>query len=263
MPSVIAMDDWLEKPAGKRGGVRMVGDRFQFEDGTPIKFWGTNLSYGGGCAPPKADADATAARFARYGVNAVRLHKFSYPTNHNGIGDPNDATRMDPESLDRLDYFSSQLARRGVYYAWSHTFKFEVGPGNRDRLVAYDEIEQHLKGDTYAFINFAEDVQDLMIEMVVKLLKHRNPHTGLTYAEDPALAFIELQNEDDIFFYTSEQAFNACPTYKRLFTAKFTDWLDGEVRDGRGVIQGVGRSRSGRIVGCEEHRAADQSVVLR
>ena len=55
-----------------------------------------------------------------------------------------------------------------------------------------DEIEKHLKGDTYAFINFAEDVQDLMIEMIVNLLKHKNPHTGLVYAQDPALAFIEL-----------------------------------------------------------------------
>ncbi|HEX7446438.1 MAG TPA: hypothetical protein VF306_02770, partial [Pirellulales bacterium] len=224
--SVIAMDDWLEKPAGKRGGVRMVGDRFQLEDGTPIKFWGTNLSYGSGCAPAKAEAEATAARFAQYGVNAVRLHKFSYPKGRdNGIGDANDATLMDAEGLDRFDYFAAQLARRGVYYAWSHTFGFIVCPGNRDRLVAYDEIEQHLKGKTYAFINFADDVQDLMIEMVVNLLKHKNPHTGLTYAADPALAFIELQNEDDIFFYTSETAFNACPTYKKLFTAKFTDWL--------------------------------------
>ncbi|HJT32795.1 MAG TPA: hypothetical protein VJ783_12210 [Pirellulales bacterium] len=225
-PSVIAMDDWLEKPAGKRGGVRMVGDRFELEDGTPIKFWGTNLSYGSGCAPPKADAEATAARFARYGVNAVRLHKFSYPRGRdNGIGDANDATLMDAEGLDRFDYFAAQLARRGVYYAWSHTFGFIVCPGNRDRLVAYDEIEQNLNGKTYAFINFADDVQDLMIEMVVNLLKHKNPHTGRTYADDPALAFIELQNEDDIFFYTSETAFNACPTYKKLFTAKFTHWL--------------------------------------
>ncbi|MCA9066472.1 MAG: hypothetical protein KDA96_25565, partial [Planctomycetaceae bacterium] len=225
LPSVIAMDGWLDKPAGRRGGVRMVGDQFQLEDGTPIRFWGTNLSYGSGCAPQKDDAEATAARFARYGVNCVRLHKFSYPKNHNGIGDLNDATRMDPDGQDRMDYFASQLAQRGIYYAWSHTFRFQIGAGNRDRLVAYDEIEQYLKGDTYAFINFAEDVQDLMIDMVVNLLKHRNPHTGKSYAEDPALAFIELQNEDDIFFFTSERAFNACPTYRKLFTAKFSEWL--------------------------------------
>src|SRR5581483_8712556 len=132
---------------------------------------------------------------------------------------------MDREGLDRFDYFSAQLARRGVYYAWSHTFGFIVCPGNRDRLIAYDEIEQHLQGKTYAFINFADDVQDLMIEMVVNLLKHKNPHTGKTYAEEPALCFIELQNEDDIFFYTSEGAFNSCPTYRKRFLARFAEWL--------------------------------------
>jgi hypothetical protein len=38
-------------------------------------------------------------------------------------------------------------------------------------------------------------VQNLMIDMVVNLLKHRNPYTGLTYADESALCFIELQNE--------------------------------------------------------------------
>ena len=223
--SVISMDDWLDKPAGAHGGVRMIGDRFQFEDGTPVKFWGTNLSYGGNCAPKKKAAEVTAARFAKYGVNGVRLHKFSYPTNKMGIGDPNDATTMSPDGLDRLDYFAAKLKEHGVYYGWSHTFGFHVCPGNKNRLLAYDEIARNLKGNTYGFINFAEDVQDLMIEMVVNLLKHKNPHTGLTYAEDPALSFIELQNEDDIFFYTSEKAFNACPTYRKHFTGRFTDWL--------------------------------------
>jgi hypothetical protein len=224
-PSVIGMEDWLDKPAGKRGGVRMVGDRFQFQDGTPVKFWGVNLSYGGGCAPDKAAAEFTAARYAKYGVNGVRLHKFSYPKNKMGIAEIDDSTRMTSDGLDRLDYFAAQLKQRGIYFGWSHTFGFHVCPGNRSRLVAYDEIEKNLKGNTYAFINFAEDVQDLMIEMVVNLLKHRNPHTGLTYAEEPALSFIELQNEDDIFFYTSQSAFNACPTYRKLFIERFCDWL--------------------------------------
>ena len=224
-PSVISMSDWLDQPAGKHGGVRIIGDHFEFADHTPVKFWGVNLSYGGGCAPEKKDAEFTAARYAKYGINGVRLHKFSYPKNQMGIGDPNDATLMDPDGLDRLDYFAAQLKTNGVYFGWSHTFKFQVSPGNRNRLVAYDEIAQHLKGDTYAFINFAEDVQDLMIEMVVNLLKHRNPYTGLAYAAEPALSFIELQNEDDIFFWTSEQAFNACPTYRKLFIQRFSDWL--------------------------------------
>jgi hypothetical protein len=221
---VIDMDGWLDRPAGKHGGVRMVKDRFVFTDGTPVKFWGTNLSYTAS-APDRKTADFTAARFARYGINAVRMHKFSYPTGQMGIGDPNDSTRMDPKGLDCLDYFVSKLKEHGVYFGWSHSYGFHVVPGDRKRLLAYDEIAKNLKGNTYAFIHFAEDVQDLMIEMVINLLKHKNPYTGLTYAEEPALCFIELQNEDDIFFYTSEKAFNSCPTYKKRFLARFAIWL--------------------------------------
>ena len=223
-PGVIDMDRWLDHPAGKHGGVLMVKDRFAFEDGTPVKFWGANLSYTAS-APDKETAEFTAARFAKYGVNAVRMHKFSYPTDQMGIGDPADSTRMDPPGLDRLDYFASRLKEHGVYFGWSHSYGFHVVPGDRKRLLAYDEIAKNLQGNTYAFIHFAEDVQDLMIDMVVNLLKHKNPYTGKTYAEEPALCFIELQNEDDIFFYTSEKAFNACPTYKKRFLARFAAWL--------------------------------------
>ena len=224
--SAIGMENWLEKPAGKRGGVRMVGDHFQLEDGSIVKFWGTNLAYGSNCAPDKKIADFTAARFAKYGINAVRLHKFTYPSNENGIGDRDDSTRFDPAGLDRLDYFSAQLKNHGVYFGWSHTYGLNVRPGDRSHLLAYDEIVKAFKGgNTYAFINFAPDVQDLMIQSVVNLLKHKNPYTGLLYADEPALCFIELQNEDDIFFYTSEKALNACPTYKKQFTGRFCDWL--------------------------------------
>jgi hypothetical protein len=224
VPGVIDIDGWLERPAGKHGGVRMGADRFVFTDGTPVKFWGVNLSYTAS-APDRETADFTAARFARYGVNAVRMHKFSYPTGQGGIGDPSDSTRMDAKGLDRLDYFSAKLKEQGVYFGWSHTYGFHVVPGDRQRLLAYDEIAKNLNGNTYAFIHFAEDVQDLMIEMVVNLLKHKNPYTGRTYANEPALCFIELQNEDDIFFYTSEKAFNACPTYRKRFLERFAAWL--------------------------------------
>jgi len=223
---VIGMQDWLEKPAGKRGGVRAANDEFHFEDGSAVKFWGTNLAYGSNCAPDKRTADFTAARFARYGINAVRLHKFSYPKNDNGIGDANDSTQFDPQGLDRLDYFSAQLKKNGVYFGWSHTYGLHVRPGDRAKLVAYDEIRKAFPdGNTYAFINFAPDVQDLLIEMVVNLLKHKNPYTNLAYSQEPALCFLEMQNEDDIFFYTSEKALNACPTYRKLFIERFSDWL--------------------------------------
>lgn len=221
-PSAIGAEDWLDKPAGKHGGVRMNKDQFVLEDGTPIRFWGTNLSYGMS-APTKDDADFTAARFAKYGVDAVRLHKFT-GAGWEGIGSEETATEMTPDGLKRLDYFSHQLASRGVYYGWSHTYHFKVRPKDRARISGFDELMAK-GGDTYGVINWAEDVQDLLIETVVNLLKHKNPHTGKTYAEDPALCFVELHNEDDIFFYTSEGAFNNFPTYRKLLQKRFAEWL--------------------------------------
>ncbi|MBS0263889.1 MAG: hypothetical protein JSS02_18265, partial [Planctomycetes bacterium] len=166
-PSVIGVEGWLEKPAGRRGGVRMQGDQFVFEDGTPVKFWGTNLSYGLN-APPRDDAIYTAARFAKAGVNAVRMHKFTGP-GWEGIGDEQVSTRMKPDGLDRLDFFSNELARNGIYYGWSHTYHFKVRPGDRARVAGFEELMKK-GGDTYGVINWAEEVQDLLIESVVGLL---------------------------------------------------------------------------------------------
>jgi len=231
---VIGMSDWLDKPAGKHGMTKIVGDRFEFADGTRVKFWGTNLAYGGACCPDKKNADLAAAWFAKYGVNAVRLHKFCGP-GWEGIGDPKDGTKLTADGLDRLDYFCSKMAESGIYYGFSHTFGYLVRPDNRDRLLAYDELMKNNQGKTYALINFAEDIQDLMIEMVVNLLKHKNAYTGKTYAEDAALSYVELQNEDDIFFYTTEGALNACPTYKKDLMRRFAEWLTAKYHTQEGL----------------------------
>jgi len=220
-PSVIGMENWLHKPAGSRGHLKIVADRLEFADGTPARFWGTNLCYGE-IVPTQVIADYAAARFAKYGINCVRLHKF-LGTQRRGIGDANDCTKFNPDSLARFDYFTSAMARNGVYYSFSPFFGFEVRPGNKDRLVAYDEIAK-LK-NAYGLINYAEDVQDLLVEMYTNLLSHKNPHTGKTYAEDPALAAVEIQNEDNILWSALKSVYPKCPTYAKSLEERFADWL--------------------------------------
>jgi hypothetical protein len=217
--------DWLDKPAGKHGGVRMQGSRFVFEDGTPVKFWGTNLCYGWECAPTKANAELAAARFAKWGVNAVRLHK---PCGPGDVGDPVDGTKFVPAALDRMEYFAAQLKKHGVYFGMSHTYNYMIRPGNKGRYLAYEEIQSQLGGNTSGLINYAPDVQDLLIEMVVNLLHHKNPHTGLTWAREPALAYIELHNEDDIFWFSSPAFMGKCPTYTKDVLRRWAQWLQAK-----------------------------------
>ncbi len=226
-PSPIDMGDWLDAPAGKHGFVRMQDGHFAFENGRPVKFWGANI-----CNARVACEEATAERWARklakYGINCVRFHKFTYRGEAGIALGGDDSTTMDPEKLDRMDYFAKQLRDRGIYYGWSPIFWHRIRPGEADNLVAYEEIASwnEAKGwGDHGLVNFARDLQEIHQQLVVRLLEHRNPYTGLCYAEDPALAFVEMQNEDDIFWGATEAAVEHCPTYRRLMCAMFCAWL--------------------------------------
>jgi hypothetical protein len=227
-PGLLGMNDWLHRPAGKFGPVRESGNQLRFTNGKRAVFWGTNRS-NMGCAPSRDESEFLAARLAKYGVNAVRHHKFTYYGATSGIGSAQDSTKLDPAGLDRFDYFHKQLVEHGIYSAWSPIFGHHPRPGDRKRLLAPDELDLahtgHLKGSTYGLVNFAPDLQQLSIELLVNLLEHTNPHTGKRYADDPALVAVEMQNEDDIFFAATHEAVMKAPTYKALLCQQFTTWL--------------------------------------
>jgi len=221
--SVIGMENWLDAPAGKHGIVKQVSDHFEFADGTPVKFWGLNVA-AGAAYPPKNQAETAAARYAKYGVNCIRFNQFII--SWGGFGDKEDSTKFIPEKLDQMDYYVAKLKEHGIYYTWMHTWNFTLHPADKSKLLAYDEIVKNLPGgNTYGLIQVAPDVQDLQIEMLTNLLKHENPYTGLTYAEDPALAYLEVMNEDNIFFWAMDGALQKCPTYKRKLEERYAAWL--------------------------------------
>jgi hypothetical protein len=236
--SVIGMKDWLDAPAGRHGAVQMVKDHFQFEDGTLAKFWGTNLAYSSNCAPPKNLADITAARFAKYGVNGVRLHKFT----DNGMVDQNNAVKFLPDGFDRFDYFLARLKASGVYYGFSHTYGFIPGAENAPALLSYDEIKNNLGGNTSGLINFAPDVQNLLIQRMVNLLTHVNNYTHVRYANEPALAWVEIQNEDDILWFSSGAQLAKCPTYMKAVERQFSQWLEKKYRSQQALATAWGGS---------------------
>ncbi|MFW5845279.1 MAG: hypothetical protein ACOCXJ_03540, partial [Planctomycetota bacterium] len=59
------------------------------------------------------------------------------------------------------------------------------------------------------------------------LLTSENPYTGMTLAEDPAVGFFELQNEDNLFFYTFTEKKVGAKPWARI-EALFLDWLEDE-----------------------------------
>lgn len=239
--SAIDMSGWLDAPAGKHGFLQMQGKDLVFENGQAVKFWGVNISSGRAYAE-KDEADQWVQHLAKYGVNAVRFHKFTWHGYKEGY-----STVLADEKYENFDYFNHALREKGIYYGWSHIYGHKVKPQDSTHLLAYEEIKnlsypwRHLNGTTSSLVNFAEDLQDLSIALTVGMLEHTNPHTGLRYADDPALLFIEMQNEDNIFWGAIEKSLEQAPTYKALLCEQFSDWLEAKYGNDKKLIAAWGK----------------------
>lgn len=239
--SIVNTADWIEKPAGVHGWLKGDKDDYYFEDNTPVKFWGVNI-----CEkqvyPEPSRADLWCAYLTHYGVNAVRFHKFTWCSTKTEAG----STVIDSMLFDRMDYFHSRLKEHGIYIGWSHIYGHRIQPADRKRILAYDEIKNagsnHLRGSTIGLVHFMPDLQELSIELTVNMLNHINPYTGLRYAEDPALAYIEFQNEDNAFFATSMQMMEACPTYKKAICERFSEWLKKKYKSHESLVNSWGQA---------------------
>ena len=223
--SALRMSDWLDAPAGKHGRITSKGDQLIY-DGKPVVMWGINLCYGA-TAPEKELADARAQLYADYGINTVRFHKYADRGGRSEVRSANSFTAFNPDGLDRMDYFISKLKEKGIYVELSPTFgTFNLGPDDAAKVPYYDEMKSGKSGvqTPHAGAYLGTELRDLQIEQMVNLMKHKNPYTGLTYAEDPAVMVIELLNEQSVLF-ASMHAMTSVPTLRKRTSERFTDWL--------------------------------------
>ncbi|MDR0327441.1 MAG: hypothetical protein LBI05_04000, partial [Planctomycetaceae bacterium] len=227
-PSVIDTSYLLESPAGKHGRIMSKGDQLIY-NGKPIKLWGLNTCYEA-IASPKAVSEQRAAFYAKYGVNAVRLHKFADGPDWDGVLDRNSYVRYNSEKLALMDYYVAQLKEKGIYVLLSANFgRARVYRDDMQRVPYIAELGQPNDrgqidpGGGALFIS--TELQDIQIEQLTTLLKHPNAEPGLTYAADPCVMCVELVNEDCAFFYNTMKAMTQSPTLKARMGREFAAWL--------------------------------------
>ncbi len=199
-PTVIDSSDLVEAPAGTHGALTRVGDAFAFADGKPVKLWGVGV----GATPPASveRAERQALFLRRYGVNAVRMHAVQGWLGR-GVRDPATGTRtFDPDRLDRLDRWFAAFKAQGIYVDWSLFYPHTIGADEGYDAGLLAELPDKSGGrSTSGVVNFMRALQDSQWEWARSLLDHENPHTGMRYADDPALAIVEVHNEDCLFFH--------------------------------------------------------------
>ncbi len=247
-PSEIGMQDWLERPAGRHGRITRKADTLQY-NGQPISLWGVNLCYGA-CAPDKEMAERRAACYAKYGINAVRLHKFADGPGWAGIQSQASSVQMDPDGLGRMDYFVSQLKQHGIYVKLSaHFGALKLGPGDKQFVPYMDEFGT-LSGPAdrvaspHSAVHYSPELQDVQIRQMLAVLTHKNPYTGLRYADDPAVAFVEIINEQSILFYSSMEPLKASPTLRKQVARRFTQWLRAKYGSQENLLKAWGGERA-------------------
>ena len=180
----------LDPPAGKHGRLIACDDgTFAFAErpDRPQRFYGVNLCFGAHYLP-RAEADRLAERLMRLGYNTVRFHHYERDLVDRSGGISID---LEEKELDQLDYLFAALKERGLYvttdlFVSRPVFAREVWPGAEGTMEMNDYkmavlVNERARANLQAFSR--------------RLLGHRNPYTGMTWAEDPALGWISLINE--------------------------------------------------------------------
>jgi hypothetical protein len=187
------------KPAGAHGPVVVRDGVFVTStDGQRLRFWGCNLSSNEAFPADAAAAQRTARRLAAGGINIARLHHLDNPWSVDSAGSlwkpgSQDRIHFDPAQLDRLHQLVAALKAEGVYsnvnLKVSRTHTVEDGfPPSIAQLPAF-----HKRVDY-----FSRRHVELQKDYARQLFTARNPYTGLTLAEDPAVAAVELNNENSL-----------------------------------------------------------------
>ncbi|MHB8903410.1 MAG: hypothetical protein ACYC6Y_31995, partial [Thermoguttaceae bacterium] len=213
--NVTDVSAWLPRPAGGSGFVRAVDGRMATGAG-PIRFWATNFCFDA-CFPVREDADRVAARLARFGINCVRLHHMD---SRSIWGNSPDKTVIDPQRLEALDYFIYRLKEHGIYVDInlhvSRTLGDKEGFPHADRRPNYDK----------GLGNFEPRMIELQKKYARDLLTHVNPYTKTAYRDEPAVAMVEISNEDALFdTWNGGDLDNLPEPYAAAWSGLWNDWL--------------------------------------
>jgi hypothetical protein len=199
-----------EKFAGEHGFIRAKGEEFVHgATGQPVRFWAHNT----GNDALNLD-DASLALFARslakQGVNLIRLH---------GPVWENDWTKADPGHVGRVQRFVRAMKKEGIYTCLSIYFPLWFQPqGNQ--LAGYNG-----QRNPFAAHFFNPEFIRNYRNWWRGLLTTPDPVTGKPLRDDPAVAMLEMVNEDSYFFWTFTPYENVPAEQMAILEKRFGDWL--------------------------------------
>ncbi len=247
--SVTDLSPLIEAPAGQRGPLERDGDALRFADGSPVKLWGVNAAIGGS----DAVMERQARHYVKHGINLVRLHPVQAELGLLQRDPDSGERRLDPQRLDRLDRWFHTLKQQGIYMQWSLFYPHVITPDDGYSADLYAELPDSGAGkSTSGFVNLMPQLQAAEWAWAEQLLTHRNPYTGLRYFEDPALAVVEVHNEDSIFWHyplnplaAGDDGGRSLARHQAAVQRMWMEWLQGRYGSTAELLAAWGPSGQG------------------
>lgn len=212
-------------PSGRDGRVNVRDGHFVDGAGRPIRFLGTNLTFGE-AFPTHEEAEALATRLASIGLNAVRIHHIDLNPAPSGIWKPGRPllNELDPDQIDRLDYLFSQLKAHGLYVDLNlHVSRrYWLGHDFPDGLKNAEERNQRLPHYAKGLDKVNPTMLAMQRDYARDILTHVNPYTKLRWADDPVIALVEINNENTLLNLDAD---SLPDYYKTDIVRLWNDWL--------------------------------------
>ncbi len=248
--SALDMSRLLDAPAGKHGWLGKKGNDFVFKDGKGGRFIGVNIVASANY-PTHAQADKIAELLAQMGVNLTRHHHMDADWATPNLFDNKKSTgELGKEALERFDYFVAQLQKRGIYQFFDLIVHRKAYPD--DKIEAADDVTAGYKIEG----EFSPKLIELQEKLVTQLFSHENPYTKKKYGQDPAIAALEVINEDSLFFLQKDGDFAIkSKHYQDELNAQFGQWLTKKYGGGRGELEKRWSDGSGQGLGAGEDPA--------
>lgn len=250
----------LLEPLGAHGTVTVRDSDLFFEDGTPVRFWGNNISYCGNqlIYMDKHDADRLADHLAQLSINCMRIHILHCA---NSLLDMSDGTtqKFDALKVDRLMYVLHALEKRGIYLSMDfnyHRYFLEGDKIGPELIHGNDAKNYNVSHACGAAAFWHPRAIELNLELMRKFLELKNPYNGKRLLDSPQMAMMTIQNEQSIFWYSTNARKGETA---EILDKLFTEWL--RKRYGTQAELAKAWDTGGKPGGLEEGESLDAGII--